>query len=197
MVVFEDGRPKKSDYRKFRIRTVTGPDDYASMREVLTRRLTHSLEQKDDHFMKLPDLIMMDGGRGQVNIALGVLKELDLDIPVCGMVKDDRHRTRALWYSDAEVPIDTHSEGFRLVTRIQDEAHRFAIEYHRSLRSKDQVKSVLDDIPGIGAVRRRALMRYFEGIDAIREADEAELRAVPEMNAAAAKAVYEYFHSVL
>ena len=197
MVVFEDGRPKKSDYRKFRIRTVTGPDDYASMREVLTRRLTHSLEQKDDHFMKLPDLIMMDGGRGQVNIALGVLKELDLDIPVCGMVKDDRHRTRALWYSDTEVPIDTHSEGFRLVTRIQDEAHRFAIEYHRSLRSKDQVKSVLDDIPGIGAVRRRALMRYFEGIDAIREADEAELRAVPEMNAAAAKAVYEYFHSVL
>ena len=197
MVVFEDGRPKKSDYRKFRIRTVNGPDDYASMREVLTRRLTHSLEQKDDHFMKLPDLIMMDGGRGQVNIALGVLKELDLDIPVCGMVKDDRHRTRALWYSDAEVPIDTHSEGFRLVTRIQDEAHRFAIEYHRSLRSKDQVRSVLDDIPGIGAVRRRALMRYFEGIDAIREADEAELRAVPEMNAAAAKAVYEYFHSVL
>jgi excinuclease ABC subunit C len=197
MVVFEDGRPKKSDYRKFRIRTVNGPDDYASMREVLTRRLTHSLEQKDDHFMKLPDLIMMDGGRGQVNIALGVLKELDLDIPVCGMVKDDRHRTRALWYSDAEVPIDTHSEGFRLVTRIQDEAHRFAIEYHRSLRSKDQVKSVLDDIPGIGAVRRRALMRYFEGIDAIREAGEAELRAVPEMNAAAAKAVYEYFHSVL
>ena len=197
MVVFEDGRPKKSDYRKFRIRTVTGPDDYASMREVLTRRLTHSLEQKDDHFMKLPDLIMMDGGRGQVNIALGVLKELDLDIPVCGMVKDDRHRTRALWYSDAEVPIDTHSEGFRLVTRIQDEAHRFAIEYHRSLRSKDQVISVLDDIPGIGAVRRRALMRYFEGIDAIREAGEAELRAVPEMNAAAAKAVYEYFHSVL
>ena len=197
MVVFEDGRPKKSDYRKFRIRTVTGPDDYASMREVLTRRLTHSLEQKDDHFMKLPDLIMMDGGRGQVNIALGVLKELDLDIPVCGMVKDDRHRTRALWYSDAEVPIDTHSEGFRLVTRIQDEAHRFAIEYHRSLRSKDQVRSVLDDIPGIGTVRRRALMRYFEGIDAIREADEAELRAVPEMNAAAAKAVYEYFHSVL
>ena len=197
MVVFEDGRPKKSDYRKFRIRTVNGPDDYASMREVLTRRLTHSLEQKDDHFMKLPDLIMMDGGRGQVNIALGVLKELDLDIPVCGMVKDDRHRTRALWYSDAEVPIDTHSEGFRLVTRIQDEAHRFAIEYHRSLRSKDQVKSVLDDIPGIGAVRRRALMRYFEGIDAIREADEAELRAVPEMNAAAAKAVYDYFHSVL
>ena len=197
MVVFEDGRPKKSDYRKFRIRTVNGPDDYASMREVLTRRLTHSLEQKDDHFMKLPDLIMMDGGRGQVNIALGVLKELDLDIPVCGMVKDDRHRTRALWYSDAEVPIDTHSEGFRLVTRIQDEAHRFAIEYHRSLRSKDQVRSVLDDIPGIGAVRRRALMRYFEGIDAIREAGEAELRAVPEMNAAAAKAVYEYFHSVL
>ena len=197
MVVFEDGRPKKSDYRKFRIRTVTGPDDYSSMREVLTRRLTHSLEQKDDHFLKLPDLIMMDGGRGQVNIALGVLAELDLKIPVCGMVKDDRHRTRALWYSDAEVPIDTHSEGFRLVTRIQDEAHRFAIEYHRSLRSKDQVKSVLDEIPGIGAVRRRALMRYFEGIDAIREADEAELRAVPEMNAAAAKAVYEYFHSVL
>ncbi len=193
MVVYEDGKPKKSDYRKFRIRTVAGPDDYASMREVLTRRLTHSLEQRDDHFLKLPDLILMDGGRGQVNIALGVLEELELDIPVCGMVKDDRHRTRALWYQGGEVPIDQRSEGFRLVTRIQDEAHRFAIEYHRSLRSKDQVRSVLDGIPGIGPVRRKALLRQFGGIDGIRAASEEELLAAPEMNAAAASAVYHFF----
>ena len=195
MVVYENGKPKRSDYRKFRIRTVTGPNDYASMREVLTRRLTHSLEQKDDHFLKLPDLILMDGGRGQGNIALGVLSELSLDIPVCGMVKDDRHRTRALWYQGGEVPIDQHSEGFHLITRIQDEAHRFAIEYHRSLRSKDQVRSLLDGIPGIGPARRKALLRQFGGVEGIRAAGREELAAVPEMNAAAAASVYEFFRS--
>ena len=195
MVVYEEGKPKKSDYRKFRIRSVTGPDDYASMREVLTRRLTHSLEQKDDHFVKLPDLILMDGGRGQVNIALEVLEKLELSIPVCGMVKDDRHRTRALWYQGGEVPIDQRSEGFRLITRIQDEAHRFAIEYHRSLRSKDQVRSLLDGIPGIGEVRRKALLRHFGGLEGIRAATKEELAAAPGMNAAAAASVYQFFRS--
>ena len=195
MVVYEDGKPKKSDYRKFRIRSVTGPDDYASMREVLTRRLTHSLEQKDDHFVKLPDLILMDGGRGQVNIALEVLEKLELSIPVCGMVKDDRHRTRALWYQGGEVPIDQRSEGFRLITRIQDEAHRFAIEYHRSLRSKDQVRSLLDGIPGIGEVRRKALLRHFGGLEGIRAATKEELAEAPGMNAAAAASVYQFFRS--
>ena len=195
MVVYEDGKPKKSDYRKFRIRSVTGPDDYASMREVLTRRLTHSLEQRDDHFVKLPDLILMDGGRGQVNIALEVLEKLELSIPVCGMVKDDRHRTRALWYQGGEVPIDQRSEGFRLITRIQDEAHRFAIEYHRSLRSKDQVRSLLDGIPGIGEVRRKALLRHFGGLEGIRAATKEELAEAPGMNAAAAASVYQFFRS--
>jgi len=194
MVVYEDGKPKKSDYRKFRIRTVKGPNDYASMREVLTRRLTHTLEERDDRFAKLPDLILMDGGRGQVNIALEVLKELSLDIPVCGMVKDDRHRTRALWFRDAEVPIDSHSEGFHLITRIQDEAHRFAIEYHRSLRDRNQVKSVLDGIPGIGPARRTALMKAFGGIEGIRAADREALEALPEMNRKAAEAVYTFLH---
>lgn len=193
MVVYEDGKPKKSDYRKFRIRSVIGPNDYASMREVLMRRLTHTIEEKDNHFTKLPDLILMDGGRGQVNIALGVLKELQLSIPVCGMVKDDRHRTRALLYEDRELPIDTHSEAFRLITRIQDEAHRFAIEYHRSLRSRDQVKSLLDDIPGIGPARRRALIRHFGSLEALKEADLEALSALPEMNRRAAQAVLDFF----
>lgn len=195
MVVYEDGKPKKSDYRKFRIRTVIGPDDYASLREVLTRRLKHSLENRDDRFIRLPDLILMDGGRGQVNVAYGVLDELGISVPVCGMVKDDRHRTRALWYNGAEVPMDTHSEAFRLVTRIQDEAHRFAIEYHRSLRSKTEVKSVLDDIRGIGEVRRRAILRQFKDIEAVRNAQPEELRAVPGMDERAAHAVYDFFHS--
>lgn len=194
MVVYENGKPKRSDYRKFRIRTVKGPDDYASMREVLTRRLTHSLRREDGRFLKLPDLILMDGGRGQVNVALSVLEELGLQIPVCGMVKDDRHRTRALWYRGGELPIDAHSEGFKLVTRIQDEAHRFAIEYHRSLRSKGQLRSILDEIPGIGAVRRRALLRQFGGIEGIRAAGEEELAAAPGMNRRAAKAVYDFLH---
>ena len=166
MIVYEDGKPKRSDYRKFKIQTVKGPNDYASMREVLTRRFSHGLEEARTleekgmdtsfgSFTRFPDLLMMDGGRGQVNIALEVLGELGLEIPVCGMVKDDNHRTRGLYYNNVEVPIDRHSEGFRLITRIQDEAHRFAIEYHRSLRAKGQVKSILDDIPDIGPARRK------------------------------------------
>ena len=204
MVVYEDGRPKRSDYRKFKIRTVKGPDDYASMREVLTRRFSHGLREVQEHresgedlsagsFTRFPDLIMMDGGRGQVNIALEVLNSLGLSIPVCGMVKDDFHRTRGLYYNNVEVPIDRHSEGFRPITRIQDEAHRFAIEYHRSLRGKGQVKSVLDDIPGIGPARRKALMREFKDIEAIRAAEVEDLAKVPQMNERAARQVYEFF----
>ena len=193
MVVYEDGKPKKNDYRKFKIKTVLGPNDYASMQEVLRRRLKHTLESEDDKFSVFPDLILMDGGKGQVNVALAVLAELDLKIPVCGMVKDDNHRTRGLYYNNAELPIDTHSEGFKLITRIQDEAHRFAIEYHRSMRGKNQVKSILDDIPGIGEKRRKALLKHFKDIDKIRHAGIEELRNVDGMNEAAAKAVREYF----
>jgi len=196
MVVFHDGKPKKHDYRKFRIQTVKGPDDYSSMREVLTRRFTHDEDKGDTSFNTRPDLIMMDGGKGQVNIALEVLAALDINIPVCGMVKDDNHRTRGLYYRGSEVPIDTGSEGFKLITRIQDEAHRFAIEYHRSLRSKDQVHSVLDDIKGIGPARRKALMQTFKGIDAIRNASIEELAAAPGMNLAAAQAVKEHLNQV-
>lgn len=205
MVVYEDGKPKRSDYRKFKIRTVQGPNDYASMEEVLTRRFSHGIQESKDlqeegkdisygSFTRFPDLIMMDGGRGQVNIALSVLEHLGLSIPVCGMVKDDNHRTRGLYYNNVEIPIDRHSEGFRLITRIQDEAHRFAIEYHRSLRGKDQVKSILDDIEGIGPARRKALMRYFKDIDAIRNASAEDLEQVPQMNRKAAEAVYLFFH---
>lgn len=204
MVVYEKGKPCRSDYRKFRLKTVTGPDDYASMHEVLTRRFEHGkmereelkekgLEDSYGSFTKFPDLIMMDGGRGQVNIALAVLEELHLDIPVCGMVKDDNHRTRGLYYNNIEIPIDRHSEGFKLITRIQDEAHRFAIEYHRSLRSKGQVHSVLDDIPGIGASRRKALMVRYASLDAIKAASVEELAETPLMNRQAAEAVYQYF----
>ncbi len=205
MIVYENGRPKRNDYRKFKIKWVKGANDYASMNEVLTRRFSHGLKEAESlkekgvdeelgSFTRFPDLIMMDGGRGQVNIALEVLKELDISIPVCGMVKDDNHRTRGLYYNNVEIPIDRHSEGFKLVTRIQDEAHRFAIEYHRSLRSKGQVKSILDDIPGIGPNRRKALMRRFKGLEAIKEATVEELSEVPGMNALAAKSVYEFFH---
>ena len=205
MVVYEKGKPCRSDYRKFRLKTVSGPDDYASMHEVLTRRFEHGklereelkekgLENDFGSFTKFPDLIMMDGGRGQVNIALQVLEELHLNIPVCGMVKDDNHRTRGLYYNNVEIPIDKSSEGFQLITRIQDEAHRFAIEYHRSLRSKGQVRSVLDEIPGIGPSRRKALMMRFPSLDAIRNADIEELADTPTMNHKSAKAVYQYFH---
>ena len=204
MVVFENGRPKRSDYRKFRIKTVTGPNDYASMKEVLTRRFTHGMEEQKQlknqgvekefgSFTRFPDLLMMDGGKGQVNIALEVMEQLGLSIPVCGMVKDDSHRTRGLYYQNVEIPIDRHSEGFRLITRIQDEAHRFAIEYHRSLRSKSQVRSILDAIPGIGDTRRKSLMRSFQSLDAVREASVEELCQVPGMNRAAAESVYQFF----
>ena len=196
MVVYERGKPKKSDYRKFKSQSVQGPNDYASMEEVLTRRFTHDSSGKDfDSFSLYPDLIMMDGGKGQVNVALAVLEKLNLSIPVCGMVKDDRHQTRGLYYNDEEIPIDTSSEGFRLITRIQDEAHRFAIEYHRSLRSKGQVHSVLDDIPGIGPARRKALMKQYKSLESIRQASREELRQVPSMNERAAAQVYEFFHS--
>ena len=194
MVVYERGKPKRSDYRKFRIRSVQGPNDYASMEEVLTRRFTHESNGEFDSFARMPDLLLMDGGRGQVNIALGVLEKLGIAIPVCGMVNDDNHRTRGLYYNNVEIPIDTNSEGFRLITRIQDEAHRFAIEYHRSLRSKEQVHSVLDDIPGIGERRRKALMRRFRSIEAIRDASEEELAQTESMNAGSAKQVYDFFH---
>ena len=204
MIVYENGRPKRNEYRKFRIRTVQGPNDYASMREVLLRRFSHGLEETKKlqaeggdlamgSFTRFPDLLMMDGGRGQVNIALEVLRELQLEIPVCGMVKDDNHRTRGLYYQNVEIPIDRHSEGFQLITRIQDEAHRFAIEYHRSLRGKEQVRSVLDDIKGIGPARRKSLMRTFKTIEAVREASVEELEAAPQMNRAAAEAVYIFF----
>ena len=204
MIVFEKGKPKPSDYRKFRIKSVSGPDDYACMREVLTRRFRHGieesreLEEKDldreyGSFTRFPDLLMMDGGRGQVNIALSVLEELNINIPVCGMVKDDNHRTRGLYFNNVELPIDTHSEGFKLITRVQDEAHRFAIEYHRSLRSKAQVKSVLDDIPGVGPARRKALMRHFKSIEEIKSASVEELAALPELNQRAAEGIYQFF----
>lgn len=194
MVVYEKGKPKRSDYRKFKIKWVQGPNDYASMEEVLTRRFTHESKGEFDSFSKLPDLLLMDGGRGQVNIALKVLENLGISIPVCGMVKDDHHRTRGLYYQNQEIPIDTSSEGFRLITRIQDEAHRFAIEYHRSLRSKGQVHSVLDDIPGIGEVRRKALMRKFKAVEHIRDASLAELEQTESMNAKSAGQVYDFFH---
>ena len=206
MIVYEKGKPKRSDYRKFKLCTVTGPDDYASMHEVLTRRFKHGMQEmqelKDKNlpqevgsFTRFPDIIMMDGGRGQVNICLQVLEELGLSIPVCGMVKDDNHRTRGLYFHNVEIPIDRHGEGFKLITRIQDEAHRFAIEYHRSLRSKSQVHSVLDDIEGIGPTRRKALMRRFASIEKIREATVEELAETESMNLQAAEKVYAFFHA--
>ncbi len=206
MVVYEKGKPKRSDYRKFRIKSVSGPDDYACMKEVLTRRLMHGLEERHElevreidarygSFTKFPDLILMDGGRGQVNICLQVLEELGINIPVCGMVKDDNHRTRGLYFNNEELPIDRRSEGFKLITRIQDEAHRFAIEYHRSLRSKAQVKSSLDEIPGVGPARRKALMRHFKSIEDIRNADVETLKQVPEIPENQARQIYEFFHS--
>ena len=204
MVVYEKGKPKRSDYRKFKIKTVSGPDDYACMKEVLTRRFLHGMEEQKEldlkemekefgSFTKFPDLILMDGGKGQVNIALEVLDELHIDIPVCGMVKDDNHRTRGLYFNNEEIPIDRNSEGFKLITRVQDEAHRFAIEYHRSLRGKSQVKSVLDDIPGVGPSRRKALMRHFKSIEEIKEADVEKLAKVPEIPRHIAEGIYNFF----
>ncbi|MCD8103858.1 MAG: excinuclease ABC subunit UvrC [Lachnospiraceae bacterium] len=205
MIVYEKGKPKRSDYRKFKIKTVQGPDDYASMEEVLTRRFRHGLEERREldekgmgyemgSFSRFPDLLLMDGGRGQVNVALRVLESLGISLPVCGMVKDDFHRTRGIYFENVELPIDTHSEAFHLVTRIQDEAHRFAIEYHRSLRGKSQVRSLLDEIEGIGPTRRKALMRTFQSLEAIRDASLEELAAAPSMNRRSAQEVYDYFH---
>lgn len=200
MVVYEKGKPKRNDYRKFKIRGVQGADDYASMEEVLRRRFEHGIREKEEGkelggFTAFPDLIMMDGGKGQVNVALRVLDELKLNIPVCGMVKDDNHRTRGLYYNNEEIPIDRNSECFKLITRIQDEAHRFAIEFHRKLRSQGQVHSILDDIPGIGPTRRRDLMRNFQNLDAIKNATVEELKALPTINEKTAIQIYDFFHS--
>ena len=208
MVVYEKGKPKRSDYRKFRMKTVAGPDDYACMYEVLTRRFQHGLDEREEmmldennigedfgSFTKFPDLILMDGGRGQVNIALQVLDALGINIPVCGMVKDNNHRTRGLYFNNIELPIDTHSEGFKLITRIQDEAHRFAITYHRSLRSKVQVHSVLEEIPGVGPSRRKALMKYFKSIEELRAADVAKISEVPGITANVAEKIYQFFQT--
>ena len=205
MVVYERGKPKRSDYRKFKIKSVDGQDDYACMREVLTRRFLHgieerkALEEKDitqelGSFTKFPDLLLMDGGKGQVNIACEVLRDLDLRIPVCGMVKDDNHRTRGLYYQNEEIEMDRSSEGFRLITRIQDEAHRFAIEYHRSLRGKTQVRSILDDIPGVGPSRRKELMKHFASIDEIKSADLSRLTEVKGITENVAVSIYQFFH---
>jgi len=205
MVVYEKGKPKRSDYRKFKIKSIEGPDDYGCMKEVLTRRFLHGLKEKAElshkdieeqfgSFSRFPDLLLMDGGKGQVNVAIQVLSELDIHVPVCGMVKDDNHRTRGLYYKNEEMDIFTSSEGFKLITRIQDEAHRFAIEYHRSLRSKAQVKSVLEDIPGVGETRRKALMRYFKSLDEVKDADMETLLKVPEINRPSAEKIIAFFH---
>lgn len=207
MVVYEKGKPKKSDYRKFKIKSVRGPDDYGCMKEVLTRRFLHGIEEKKalkeknidesyGSFTKFPDLLLMDGGKGQVNIAVQVLKELKLTIPVCGMVKDDSHRTRGLYYNNQEIPIEKDSQGFKLITRIQDEAHRFAIEYHRSLRSSNQVHSVLDEIPGIGPARRKALMKAYKNLADIKEAEVEELMEIPQIPKNIAEEIYSFFHKM-
>lgn len=193
MVVYEKGKPKRNDYRKFKIKSVQGPDDYACMKEVLTRRFQNAMDKKSG-FEVMPDLILMDGGKGQVNIALEVLEELKLRVPVCGMVKDDDHRTRGLYYQNEEVPMDRNSEGFKLITRIQDEAHRFAIEFHRKLRNQGQVQSILDEIPGVGPARRKALMKHFANIEEIKQASIEELKNLPTMNEKSAKEVYSFFH---
>ncbi len=206
MVVFEDGKPVKGDYRKFKIRSVEGPDDYACMHEVLSRRFLHGFNEREQlsaenmensygSFARFPDLLLMDGGKGQVNIAKQVLSELKLDIPVCGMVKDDNHNTRGLYVEGEEISIKRTSEAFKLITRIQDEAHRFAIEYHKSLRSKQQVHSVLDDIPGIGPARRKALMRSFDSIAEIKEASVERINAVDGITKEQAERVYAFFHT--
>ena len=199
MVVYERGKPKRNDYRKFKIKGVQGADDYASMEEVLTRRFEHGMREQEEGkelggFTAFPDLILMDGGKGQVNVALKVLERLDIHIPVCGMVKDDNHRTRGLYYQNEEILIDKDAECFRLITRIQDEAHRFAITFHRQLRGKGQVHSILDDIPGVGAARRKDLMRHFENIEAIKSATVEQLKELPSMNEKSAQDVYNFFH---
>ncbi len=199
MVVFVDGKPKKNNYRKFKIKTIDGPNDYGSMKEVLTRRFAHGLKEREkkqgEKFSQFPDLLLMDGGKGQVNVALEVLKEFNLSIPVCGMVKDDHHRTRGLYFNNEELPIDTRSEGFHLITRIQDETHRFAITFHRAVRSKEQVHSVLDDIPNIGEKRKKILLANFQSLEEIKSATIEELEQLPQINRKAAESIYTFFHS--
>lgn len=195
MVVFEGGLPKKSDYRKFKIRGVKGPDDYQSMKEALERRFLRGInEEEKTSFSRLPDLLLMDGGKGQVNVALKVLEELNLNIPVCGMVKDDKHRTRGLYFQNEEISFPPKSEAFLLLTRIQDEAHRFAIEYHKVLRGKNQIHSVLDDIPGVGPARRKALMKHFKDIECIKRTELEELELVEGITPTVAKNIYDFFH---
>lgn len=198
MVVFEYGKPKRSDYRKFKIKTVFGADDYASMDEVITRRFLRYIKENEEHeengrFNKLPDMIFLDGGKGQINVVLKALEKLNINVPVCGMVKDDNHRTRGLIYNNNEIILPANSEGFKLLTRVQDEVHRFAIEYHRKLRQKTQIKSVLDDIKGIGETRRKALIKHFGSVENIRKASFEEIRAVEFMNENSARAVVDFF----
>ena len=193
MIVFENGKAKNSDYRKFRLKAVIGPDDYAGMEEIITRRLIR-YKEAHDAFSKLPDIIFVDGGKGQITAAEKALKAVGLTIPICGMVKDDRHRTRGLLFMGKEAKLPLSSEGFKLVTRIQDEVHRFALEYHRKLRADSQVRSVLDDIPGIGATRRKELLKHFKSIEAIRNANLESLANAPAMNKKAAQAVYDFFN---
>ena len=203
MFVFENGEAKKSDYRRFRIRSVTTPDDYGSLEEVLRRRFMRGLQEKETlkldpvelkGFSSFPDLIMMDGGKGQVNIALKVLDELGINIPVCGLVKDDFHKTRGIIYNNKEIILEKDRLGFRLIYKIQEEAHRFAINYHRSLRTKTMFKSELDDIKGIGEKRKTALLKHFQSIDKIKKASIEELNAVETMNIRAAEQLYNHFN---
>jgi len=194
MIVFENGKAKNSDYRKFKLKAVIGPDDYAGMEEIITRRLAR-YQQEHTAFAKLPDIIFVDGGKGQITSAKKALLALGMELPVCGMVKDDKHRTRGLLFEGKEAALPRTSEGFKLVTRIQDEVHRFALEYHRKLRADSQVRSVLDDIPGIGPARRKALLRHFKSIEAISEADLEALTKAPTMNKASAEAVYNFFRA--
>ncbi len=195
MVVFEGGKPKKSDYRKFKIKSIKGPNDYGSMQEVLDRRFARFEKTSDGtSFSKLPDLLMMDGGKGQVGIAEKIVSEYGLNIPICGMVKDDRHRTRALLYKGEEIVLDTHGEGFKLITRLQDEVHRFSIEYHKTLRSKAQVQSVLDEIKGVGKERKKIILRHFKSIDNLRKATLTEIEEVEGIPKDVAACIYNYFN---
>lgn len=204
MVVFENGKAKNSDYRRFKINTVVGANDYESMREILTRRFQHGLNEireiseksfqvSSGKFCIFPDLILMDGGKGQVNIALEVLRSFNIDIPVCGMVKDDKHSTRGLIYNNEELPIKKHSNTIRLITRIQDEVHRFAITYHRSLRSKTTFHSILDDIPGVGERRRKELLKKFGSIEGIKKASYEEILETPAIDKKSAQNIVEFF----
>ena len=205
MIVFEEGRSKNSDYRRFRIKTVKGANDYDSMREILTRRFSHGLEEvkaiqesklqfSAGKFSNFPDLIMMDGGKGQINIALEVLRDLNINIPVCGLVKDDKHATRGIIYNNEELIINRSSNLMQLIRRIQDEVHRFAITYHRSLRDKRTLHSVLDDIPNVGEKRRRALLMKFGSVDNIKSATLEQLLETPSINNKAAESIYQYFN---